>query len=221
MIGKKLKELIRQRGIKQVELARYVGISPSRLSNYLSDKREPDLEMLARMAKFMSVDLNYFSDIRFTARPENDYATISTGGYVVAESSASYGDDDSSLVPLLPVNAKKRATHNVLVPMGRMFLEGVTNPDESAKLFEVNNPPAGSSVRDGDYLIAASCGAVALENGDMLMESGRNCRFFRYYHEAGIALLVSDDDERETVRVSDSSMIDDYYKILWVVKKPR
>ncbi|MDR2869872.1 MAG: helix-turn-helix domain-containing protein [Deferribacteraceae bacterium] len=63
MIGKKLKDLLKARDIEQIQLARAVGISPSRLANYLSDKREPDLDMLTRMAKFLGVDVNYFADM--------------------------------------------------------------------------------------------------------------------------------------------------------------
>ena len=65
MIGKKLKELLYESGRRQVDLARHLGISPSRLSNYLSDKREPDFEMLTEMAYFLGVDLNYFSSKNF------------------------------------------------------------------------------------------------------------------------------------------------------------
>ena len=65
MIGKKLKELLYESGKRQVDLARHLGISPSRLSNYLSDKREPDFEMLTEMAYFLGVDLNYFSSKNF------------------------------------------------------------------------------------------------------------------------------------------------------------
>lgn len=65
MIGKKLKVLLKQTGKRQIDLARHLGISASRLSNYLSDKREPDFQMLSEMAYFLGVDLNYFSNKNF------------------------------------------------------------------------------------------------------------------------------------------------------------
>jgi transcriptional regulator with XRE-family HTH domain len=61
MIGEKLRRLIKRKGIKQVEVCRAVGLSPSRLSNYLSGSREPDLETLSKIARFLEVKLDYFA----------------------------------------------------------------------------------------------------------------------------------------------------------------
>lgn len=61
MIGEKLRRLIKRKGIKQVEVCRAVGLSPSRLSNYLSGSREPDLETLSKIARFLDVKLDYFA----------------------------------------------------------------------------------------------------------------------------------------------------------------
>ena len=61
MIGERLRRLIKKRGLKQVEVCRAVGLSPSRLSNYLSGSREPDLETLSKIARFLDVRLDYFA----------------------------------------------------------------------------------------------------------------------------------------------------------------
>ncbi|WP_022852064.1 helix-turn-helix transcriptional regulator [Limisalsivibrio acetivorans] len=61
MIGEKLRRLIKRKGIKQVDVCRAVGLSPSRLSNYLSGSREPDLETLSKIARFLEVKLDYFA----------------------------------------------------------------------------------------------------------------------------------------------------------------
>lgn len=61
MIGKKLRKMLYKRKKTVTGFAREMDISPSRLSNYLSDKREPTLEMLAKMARALDTDLNYFS----------------------------------------------------------------------------------------------------------------------------------------------------------------
>ena len=62
-IGKKLRELLKSQEIEEIAFAKHLGISPDRLSNYLDDKREPDLSMLDRMAEYLSVNLSYFVDI--------------------------------------------------------------------------------------------------------------------------------------------------------------
>jgi len=61
MLGNKIRKLIKRKGIKQVDVCRAVGLSPSRLSNYLSGSREPDLETLSRIARFLEVKLDYFA----------------------------------------------------------------------------------------------------------------------------------------------------------------
>lgn len=61
MLGDKIRKLIKKKGIKQIEVCRAVGLSPSRLSNYLSGSREPDLETLSRVARFLEVKLDYFA----------------------------------------------------------------------------------------------------------------------------------------------------------------
>lgn len=64
--GSKLKALIKKSGMKQIQLANMLEISASRLSNYLSGKREMELDMLERMARILEVDLNYFASRSFT-----------------------------------------------------------------------------------------------------------------------------------------------------------
>ncbi|TCK59313.1 helix-turn-helix domain-containing protein [Seleniivibrio woodruffii] len=61
MLGDKIRKLIKRKGIKQIDVCRAVGLSPSRLSNYLSGSREPDLETLSRVARFLEVKLDYFA----------------------------------------------------------------------------------------------------------------------------------------------------------------
>ncbi|WP_022852065.1 helix-turn-helix domain-containing protein [Limisalsivibrio acetivorans] len=60
MIGSRLKELIKQNNIKQKDLCEATGISSSRISNYIHNNRNPDLETLSRIAAFFKVELDYF-----------------------------------------------------------------------------------------------------------------------------------------------------------------
>ena len=60
-IGKKLQELLKIQEISEIDLAKHLGISPTRLSDYLNDTREPSFEMLNKAANYLSVSLNYFA----------------------------------------------------------------------------------------------------------------------------------------------------------------
>lgn len=63
LIGKEIKRLLTNNQIKQITFAKAMNISPSRLSNYLSGKREPDLKLLMKMAYALGTDLNHFRDL--------------------------------------------------------------------------------------------------------------------------------------------------------------
>lgn len=58
--GSRIRALIKKNGIKQVEVCRAIGLSPSRLSNYLSNSREPDIDTLSKIARFLKVRLCAF-----------------------------------------------------------------------------------------------------------------------------------------------------------------
>ena len=57
-LGKKIRKLIKDTGAKQIDVCRAVGLSPSRLSNYLSGSREPDFETLGKICDFLGVRMD-------------------------------------------------------------------------------------------------------------------------------------------------------------------
>ncbi len=223
MIGKKLKELIKVRNIKQIKLAKYVGISPSRLSNYLSDKREPDLEMLAKMAKYLNVDLNYFTDVRFPVKKDTSYVTTFEDDSLLAESAAVIESDvsldDVLEVPFLSINSKKRALKNKTLPIPKILLEDIDNPEENAILFEVTTGIGGDTFRQGDYIMAARFSSISAKNGSLVFESGRNGKVYRFFDDGNIKLLLTE-DTKDIHNIPDEAELSKYYVIVWVIKKP-
>lgn len=223
MIGKKLKELIKVRNIKQIKLAKYVGISPSRLSNYLSDKREPDLEMLAKMAKYLNVDLNYFTDVRFPVKKDTSYVPTFEDDSLLAESPATIESDvsldDVLEVPFLSINSKKRALKNKTLPIPKILLEDIDNPEENAILFEVTTGIGGDTFRQGDYIMAARFSSISAKNGSLVFESGRNGKVYRFFDDGNIKLLLTE-DTKDIHNIPDEAELSKYYVIVWVIKKP-
>lgn len=61
ILGEKMRGVIEASGSKSSEAARQLGMTPSRLSNYLQGYREPDLETLSKFAVYYGVSLDYFS----------------------------------------------------------------------------------------------------------------------------------------------------------------
>jgi len=59
-LGARIKAEIRKAGYSQVAFAEMVGLLPSRLSNYITGARMPDVFTLQDIAKSLGVNIDYF-----------------------------------------------------------------------------------------------------------------------------------------------------------------
>ena len=59
-IGVKLKTLRKKKGVNQDAVADYLGVSRGAISNYEAGKRRPNINDLAKLAKYYNVGLDYF-----------------------------------------------------------------------------------------------------------------------------------------------------------------
>jgi transcriptional regulator with XRE-family HTH domain len=62
MLGKKLKILRKNKGLKQSELAVVLGVSRSQVSHYEQNAGFPSYDVLTKMSNFFGVPLDYFKD---------------------------------------------------------------------------------------------------------------------------------------------------------------
>lgn len=58
-LGKRLRQLRKQREIKQTDLAEYLSCSPGTISNYENGTHFPDLETLSMLADYYGVSTDY------------------------------------------------------------------------------------------------------------------------------------------------------------------
>lgn len=72
-LGAKIKTEINRAGMRQADFAKKMGISPSRLSNYINGLRLPDFFTLCRMADLLNVPLDVFSPEVYSGREETSY----------------------------------------------------------------------------------------------------------------------------------------------------
>lgn len=61
--SEKMRTLIKEKGMKQIDVCKALGLSPSRLSNYLSGNRMPSIEILSNFSAYLGVSLEYFNTI--------------------------------------------------------------------------------------------------------------------------------------------------------------
>jgi len=59
MLGQRLKSLRIERELKQIDLANMLGISRTTYTQYETEKSEPDLETLTKLANFFNVSVDY------------------------------------------------------------------------------------------------------------------------------------------------------------------
>ena len=55
----RLKELRTEKGATQKEVADFIGCSPLVYSRYEREEREPDIDMLCRLADYFNVSIDY------------------------------------------------------------------------------------------------------------------------------------------------------------------
>ena len=61
--SERMRTLIKEKGMKQIDVCKALGLSPSRLSNYLSGNRMPSIEILSSLSAYLGVSLDYFNTI--------------------------------------------------------------------------------------------------------------------------------------------------------------
>lgn len=59
--SKRLKDLIKARDMKKMDVAQNVGISPGELTKYLSGERKPGMEVMSNLATLFDVTTDYLT----------------------------------------------------------------------------------------------------------------------------------------------------------------
>lgn len=218
-LGKKIRSLISDAECKQVELANYLNISPSRLSNYLSSKREPDFEMLGEIVTFFGTDLNSLSGLSFDGVPR--YKNYDEKEIKISERSIDIiNKNEVVAVPIIPLNAKKKGINSTYLPISRLFTANIDNPEENVKVFEVSTTIPDEIAKCDDYLVCAKCSSTNVQSGDRIVENGRVVNFFKFYKDSEVMVLMNENPLKEHVKIKSIDEIDSYYKVLWVIRIP-
>ena len=88
----RLRELRKDKGLRQIDLAQILGISPQSLGYYENQVNKPDPEMLVRMANYFNVSIDYllgreddFGNITVTSSPSSDLSASSPNASLTPE----------------------------------------------------------------------------------------------------------------------------------------
>lgn len=66
-LGKQLDYLLEERELSRKEAAKDLGIAPSTLSSYITNARQPDLDMLVRIADYYSTSIDFL--LEYSPKP--------------------------------------------------------------------------------------------------------------------------------------------------------
>ncbi len=86
--GERLQQLIAQSGYKQKEFASMIGVSEATLSRYLSNEREPKMEVIANIATALNTTTDYL------LRGEIDPNSFEETYRLVARGTATMSDEE-------------------------------------------------------------------------------------------------------------------------------
>lgn len=81
MFSVKLKEIRKEKGITQTELAKKLGVASGTVGNWESGKREPDFETVSRLARFFGVSVDWLLG---RARSKREILRVPVYGKVAA-----------------------------------------------------------------------------------------------------------------------------------------
>lgn len=77
MIGKKIKELRKKRGLSQRQLGEIVGVSESQISNIESDRKSTSIERQLKIADALGVHVSELYDDEYKANLDDAYIMFS------------------------------------------------------------------------------------------------------------------------------------------------
>ena len=110
MFAKRLKYLREEKKMTQKELAEKLGVSPSAIGMYESDKRNPDTSMLNIMANFFDVSVDYIlgrTNIRKNTIEQNEPTIALHSDYEYDDLPQEAKDEINNFIEYIKVKYKK------------------------------------------------------------------------------------------------------------------
>lgn len=99
-LGDRINALLKEKHMTQKDLATMIGVTESALSRYISNEREPKIEVLANLATALDTSVDYLTT---GAKPETDFDEIYR---LVARSSYSLTEDQKIKIIKAVMNNK-------------------------------------------------------------------------------------------------------------------
>lgn len=121
-VGDRIMQKIRERNLKQVDVARATDISKNAISNYISGNRIPDTEAIYKLASFFSVSIEWLL-------VGKEYNSTKSEKLTVAENDLHYDvttmEDRAMIQKLLSLNERQKGRVEERIDM--LLLEAMSD----------------------------------------------------------------------------------------------
>ncbi len=80
MVGKRIRQLRKEKGVTQNELSNFLGLTPKMISFYELEKRYPPHDIILKISDFFNVSTDYLlgkSDVKKPEKIVSDYDSLS------------------------------------------------------------------------------------------------------------------------------------------------
>ncbi|KYG89119.1 hypothetical protein A0U40_13935 [[Bacillus] sp. KCTC 13219] len=124
-VGERIIAKLRERNLKQVDVARATGISKNAISNYISGNRIPDTEAIYKLASFFSVSIEWLL-------VGKEYYPTKSENLIGAEDTAQFDvinvEDKAMIQKLLLLNERQKGKLEERIDMLLLEAMGDKNP---------------------------------------------------------------------------------------------
>lgn len=90
MLGDKIKELRKSKRINQMTLSKYLNVSKGAIGMWETNKREPDIQTIKRIANYFNVSLDYLLENEFKETNKKNQEKIKSESNYVITSEQNY-----------------------------------------------------------------------------------------------------------------------------------
>lgn len=218
-LTKILQDLVSKHDCRRTELAKYLNISPARLSNYITGKRTPDISTIVNIAEFFGIDLNTFVGVKFSGVPL--YKNFDKEAFELKEKKLRYADrNDIAEIPFISIAGKKKYFDAERIPLSMFFLVDIEEPEKNAVMFEIPTD-LSDDIQAGDLIVCARCTSTTLKSNDHVLLNGRAFHTYTYINSKYTPMLVDKNNPDKTIYIENEEELSSYFVLRHVFKDKR
>lgn len=184
MLSKRIKEIRKERGLTQTDLANQFGVTQQAVAKWESSLSTPDYITITKLAEFFDISADYLLGLSDSFYPKNSFSAVKIIGTVKAGYDFFADQEELGVAPASVMDA------------------------EAYRYLVVRGDSMAPFIRDGDLALVRI--QQTLRNGDLgvLIYKDGEATLKKYYHTDGTVLLKPFNSEYETLSIKGHDLND-------------